>query len=277
MPRSQWAGSISFGLVHIPVRLFNAVAPKDIRFHLLHDEDHGRIRQKRVCAMDGHEVDPEHLVRGYEWARGQYVTVTDAELGALDPEATHTIDIEAFIDASEIDPVYFEHHYLLAPEPHAARPYALLHQAMGAAGRVALGRLVLRTRQHLVAIRPRHDTLALATLYFADELVAPADIPGAEAPGTAPTARELAMATQLIETLKAPFDPARYHDDYRERVLHLLEEKAAGHETVPVAAPAAPGKVVDLMQALEASIARARGTESSAHPRHRAPRRSKKA
>lgn len=273
MPRSQWSGSISFGLVNIPVKLFSAVAPQDVRFHLLHDADHARIRQKRVCSLDGEEVSREHLLRGYELTPAHYVTVTDSELEALDPKATHTIEITEFVRAEEIDPVYFDHSYLLAPEETARRPYALLLQAMTQAHRIAIGRIVLRTKQYLAAIRAHGPVLMLATLYFADELVPADSLPNLPDPEALPDARELAMAAQLIDSLTEPFAPGKYHDEYRKQVLALIERKATGEQFVVPAQPAAPAKVVNLMEALEASIAKTKRRE--APPKSRSTSRKK--
>lgn len=265
MPRSQWSGSISFGLVNIPVKLYRAVTPKTVRFHLLHDTDRGRIRQKRICTLDGAEVPPEHLVRGYEIDADRYVTLSDEELERLDPVAAHTIDIEEFVRAGEIDPAYFDQNYLLAPDPAAKRPYALLVAAMHTAGRVALGRIVMRTKQYLAALRPKGAVLMLATLFYADEIVPGATLPNVPTPDLVPNERELAMAGQLIESLASDFTPEKYQDEYRERVHRLIEEKAGG------AAPAGPPpvteqpKVVNLMDALEASIARTRRRAAPAH------------
>ncbi|HEX3426267.1 MAG TPA: Ku protein [Acidimicrobiales bacterium] len=258
MPRSIWSGAVSFGLVNVPIKLVTATSPKDIRFNQLHDEDGGRINQKRVCSIDGEEVEYNHIVKGYDLGGGRYVVIEPEELRAIDPEASRTIDIEEFVDLAEIDPVYFEHTYYLVPEDRATKPYALLVEAMAETGKVALGKFVLRTKQYLAALRAKDGVLVLSTMLFADEVIATDELDVATSKSTQPSERELTMAKQLVESLSAPFDPTKYHDDYRERVMELIEQKAEGVEIAPApeAAPAAP--VVDLMAALEASLAAAR-------------------
>lgn len=257
MPRAIWSGSLSFGLVNVPVKLVAATAPKDVRFHQLHDKDGGRIRQKRVCSLDGEEVDYSHIVKGYEVGGGRYVVVTQDELAGLDPAATRAIDIEEFVDLSEIDPVFFEHSYYLVPDGRADKPYALLAETMARTGKVAVGRFVLRTRQYLATIRARDGVLLLATMLYADEVIEPADLEVPTAADTGPTDRELEMATRLVESLSAPFEPGKYRDEYRDKVLALIDAKAGGKEPVIPEAPEPAAPVVDLMAALEASLAKA--------------------
>ncbi len=258
MPRAIWSGSVSFGLVNVPVKLLTATSSKDVRFHHVHATDHARIQMKRVCSADGGEVDYSEIVKGYDLGGGRYVVVEPDELAALDPEGTRSIDIEEFVDLAEIDPVYFEHSYYLVPDERATKPYALLVEAMSLAGRVALGRFVLRTKQYWATLRAHEGVLVLATMLYADEIVPVADLGVATTEQTAPSERELAMAAQLVESLSAPFDPSRYHDEYRDKVLALVEAKAEGQVLAAPEekAPAAP--VVDLMAALEASLAAAR-------------------
>jgi DNA end-binding protein Ku len=258
MPRPLWSGSISFGLVNVPVRLVSATASKDVRFHQLHDEDGARIQQKRVCSADGGEVSYDHIVKGYELGPGRYVVVQPEELAALDPEATHTIDLEEFVDLDEIDPVYFEKAYYLLPDRNAEKPYSLLVAAMAGSNKVGLGRFVMRTKQYLAALRAKEGALLLSTMLFADEVVPVADLEGLPDGATPLSDREIAMAEQLVASLTAPFEPAKYTDTYRQHVLELIEAKAEGHEVATVAplTPAAP--VIDLMAALEASLAAAK-------------------
>jgi DNA end-binding protein Ku len=262
MPRAIWSGAVSFGLVNVPIKLVSATSSKDIRFNQLHDADGGRINQKRVCSVDGEEVDYNHIVKGYDLGGGRYVIIDPEELRSIDPEASRTIDIEEFVDLAEIDPIYFEHTYYLVPEERAAKPYALLVEAMAGTGKVALGKFVLRSKQYLAALRPKDGVLVLSTMLFADEVIATADLEVATAGATKPSERELNMARQLVESLSAPFDPTKYRDDYRERVIELIEQKAEGAEIAqaPESAPAAP--VVDLMAALEASLAAARAAKA---------------
>jgi DNA end-binding protein Ku len=250
---------VSFGLVNVPVKLMTATSPKDVRFHQLHDEDHGRIQQRRVCAVDGDEVSFDHIVKGYDLGGGRYVVVEPEELAGIDVEASRTIDIEEFVDLAEIDPVFFEKSYYLIPDGQAEKPYALLVETMQRTGKVALGRFVLRTKQYLAALRARAGVLVLSTMLYADEVVDPADLEVPTALDTGPSERELTMAAQLVESLSARFDPEKYHDDYREKVLALIEAKAEGEiVTPPAPAEQEPAPVVDLMAALEASLAKAR-------------------
>jgi DNA end-binding protein Ku len=257
-PKAIWSGSVSFGLVNVPVKLVTATSPKDIRFNQLHDADGGRIQQKRVCAVDGDEVDFNHIVKGYDLGGGRYVIVDPEELRALDPEASRTIDIEEFVDLADIDPIYFERTYYLVPDTRAEKAYALLVEAMARTGKVALGRFVLRTKQYLAVLRAKEGALALSTMLYADEVVGVDNLEVPSADAVQPSERELAMAEQLVQSLATEFDPAKYHDDYRERVLDLINRKAEGEEiAVPPETPAA-APVVDLMAALEASLAEAR-------------------
>jgi DNA end-binding protein Ku len=259
MPRAIWSGAISFGLVNIPVKLYSAVSKKTVRFHQIDAESGARVRQKRV-GPDGEEIAYEQIVKGYEIGPDRYVTISPEELEALEPQKTRTIDIEDFVDLEQIDPIYYDHPYYLAPDTGAAKAYKLLVDAMEDSGKVAVARVVLRSKEHLVAIRPRDGALAMETMLFADEVVAADSFEElAAADGDVKTSdRELAMANQLIESLASDFEPAKYRDEYRERVLDLIERKAQG-ETIVIEEPAAePEQVPDLMAALEASIAGAK-------------------
>ena len=257
MPRSIWTGAISFGLVNVPVKLYSAVSKKTVRFHQLHESDGVRIQQKRVCPADGEEVAWDDIVKGYEISPDRYVIVTSEELEALDPKKTKTIDIEEFVDLEDIDPLYYDHPYYLLPGQGAAKPYKLLADAMKDAGKVAIARVVIRTKEQLVAIRPLGDVLAMATMNFADEVVDPDSFDEAPGDDVDTTKRELDMARQLIESLTADFDPEKYHDEYREAVLEMIERKADGEEIV-IQPAEEPEKVPDLMAALEASLASAK-------------------
>ncbi|MEJ5254351.1 MAG: Ku protein [Acidimicrobiales bacterium] len=257
MPQAIWSGSISFGLVNIPVKLYRAVTRKNVRFHLLDARSRSPIRQKRVSAETGEEVPWEQVVKGYELSSGDYVVVTDEELAALDPEALRTIEVEEFVDLATIDPIFYDSAYYVAPDS-AAKPYALLARAMEQEGKVAIAHVVLRTRQHLVAIRPKDGLLVLSTMVYADEINDPMQIPELAELGDLDLAeRELAMARQLITTLSTDFEPEKFHDTYREAVLDLIERKAQGEQIVTAIADAQPAPVVDLMAALEASVAAA--------------------
>jgi DNA end-binding protein Ku len=256
MPRSIWTGAISFGLVTVPVKLYSAVSKKTVRFHQLDSEDGVRIAMKRVNPATGEEVPYERLVKGYEIAPDRYVLIDPSELEALDPVKTRTIDIEDFVELSDIDPVFYDHPYYLAPGAGGAKPYRLLLEAMRETGKVAIARVVIRSKEHLVAIRPMGDALGMATMLFADEVLDPDridELPDADEIET--TDKELAIAKQLVESLAGDFEPGRYKDTYREEVLALIERKAAGEEIAvqPVKEEeAAP--VPDLMAALQASL-----------------------
>jgi DNA end-binding protein Ku len=257
MPRSIWTGAISFGLVTVPVKLYSAVNRKTVRFNQLNAKTGSRIAQKRVDASTGEEVAYEDLVKGYEISSDRYVVIDPAELDSVQPAKTKTIDIEDFVDLEEIDPIFYDHPYYLAPGPGGAKPYRLLLEAMRDTNRVAIAKVVIRQKESLVAIRPLadHDVLEMATMLFADEVVDPArldDIPAAEDVKT--NKREIDIAKQLIESLAGEFEPTKYKDTYREAVLAMIEKKAAGEEIVIQAAEEEAAPVPDLMSALKASL-----------------------
>jgi DNA end-binding protein Ku len=271
MARAIWSGAISFGLVNVPVKLYSATSPKTVRFHQISGKTGARVKQKRVDSSTGEEVPFEDIVKGYELSPDHYVLIDPDELESLDPKATRTIDIEDFVDLDQIDPIYYDHTYYLAPAPGGAKPYRLLLDAMKASGKVAIGRLVLRTKQQLCALRPvegaggRESVLALSTMLFGDEVLEPDRLDDLDqVADTETTERELGMAQQLIDTLSGQFDPSRYKDEYRDRVLSLIERKAAGEEisAVPEAEEETPAP--DLMAALEASLAAVRSGSSDA-------------
>src|SRR5262245_47961380 len=256
MPRSMWSGAISFGLVNVPVKLYSAVSKKTVRFNQLNAETGNRIQQKRVDPETGEEVPYEQIVKGFELTKDRYVVITPDEMDALDPERTRTVDIEDFVDLADIDPIYYDHPYYLVPDKGAAKAYGLLLNAMEASGKVAIARVVLRSKEQLVAIRPAGELLMMETMIFADEVVPHDDLDDLpDAKDLKASDRELKMAQQLIESLSSEFEPERYHDEYREKVLELIEKKASGEEITVQPEPAAPAKVPDLMAALEASLA----------------------
>lgn len=257
MPRAIWTGAISFGLVNVPVRLYSAVSPKGVSFHLLHGKDGGRVQMKRFCSVEQQEVPWEELVKGYELTRGRYVEIDPKELDALDPRATKSIDIEDFVDLGDIDPVFYESSYHLVPDKGAARAYRLLLEAMNRSKKVGIARFVMRTKQHLCAVRPVGDGLMLSTMLYADEVVPQSELEFPDV-AAAPKDRELKMAEQLVESLSTSFEPERYRDEYREKVLELIERKAEGREIVTPATAEEPAKVLNLIDALAASLAKSK-------------------
>jgi DNA end-binding protein Ku len=252
----MWSGAISFGLVNVPVKLYSAVSKKTVRFNQLNAETGNRIQQKRVDPETGEEVGYDQIVKGYELTKDRYVVITPDELDALDPEKTRTVDIEDFVDLDEIDPVYYDHPYYLVPDKGATKAYGLLLGAMKQANKVAIARVVLRSKEQLVAIRPSGDVLMMETMLFHDEVVPAHDIEDLpEGKELKATDRELKMAQQLIDSLSSEFDPTSYRDEYREKVLELIEMKASGQEIAVQPEAPEPAKVPDLMAALEASLA----------------------
>jgi DNA end-binding protein Ku len=256
MPRAIWSGSISFGLVNIPIKLYAAVSRKTVHFNQLDSRTGARVKHKKVSAADGEEVPAEAIVKGYELASGEYVTVADDELSGLDPTASRTIDIEEFVDLVDIDPLFYDSAYYVAPDKATLKPYALLTKAMEETGKVGVARFVMRSKQYLCAVRPKDGALVLSTMVYADEVNDPAEIPEvADVEGIEVTKKELDMARQLIASLGGEFEFERFEDTYRNQVLDLIERKAAG-QTEVIAPPVAmeENKVVDLMAALEASV-----------------------
>jgi DNA end-binding protein Ku len=254
VPRPIWSGAISFGLVNVPVKLYSATSSKDVRFHQLDGKSKSRIKQKRVSMATGEEVPYEDLIKAYEIAPDNYVTITPEELDTLEAKATKTIDIEDFVDLDQIDPVYYDRPYYLVPDKGGQKAYALLRNAMRETNKVGIARVVLRTKQYLAAIRPKDDALVMETMLFADEVnpLDELDLPG---PDVDVTDREEKMARSLIDSLTTEFEPDKYKDEYRERVLKLIEQKASGQEIVVEESAEEAPRVVDLMAALEASLA----------------------
>ncbi len=264
MPRPVWSGTISFGLIAIPIKLFNAVRHKGVSFNQLDERTMSRIRYRKVSDESGEEVPDEHIVKGYEVSKGRYVLVDPDELEPFIPSATRTVELEEFVEQSEIDPIYYENAYYVAPDANP-KPYVLLARAMEEAGKVAIGRFVMRNKQYTAAIRAIDGRLMMSTLAYADEVVLADSIDElAGLDDVDVSAREVKMAEALVESLSDEFSPDKYHDDYREQVLGLIEKKAAGEEfEVPEVAAEKP-KIVDLMAALEASVEAAK----SARKRH---------
>ena len=283
MARAIWSGAISFGLVNVPVKLYTATSPKTVRFNQLSSKTGARIRQKRVDPTTDEEVPYEDIVKGYEITPDRFVVISNEELDALDPRATKTIDIEEFVDLAEIDPIYYDHNYYLAPTAGGAKAYRLLLDAMRESGKVGIGKVVIRSKQQLCALRPTGDVLTLTTMLWGDEVLSPdrldeiGEIEEAQA-----TDRELKMAEQLIASLSSEFAPEKFKDEYREQVLKLIEAKAAGEEIAVQPQAEEPAAAPDLMAALEASLAAVRSSDSDSDsdsdeekpapkPRRRAP------
>ncbi|GJM39452.1 MAG: non-homologous end joining protein Ku [Acidimicrobiales bacterium] len=281
MPRAIWSGSISFGLVNIPVKLYSAVSRKTVRFNQIDTATGSRVKQKRVSAADGEEVPYERIVKGFELPSGEYVMISDEEMAALDPDAVRTIDIDEFVDLVDIDPIFYDNAYHLVPDEQTAKPYKLLANAMEEAGKVGICHFVMRSKQYLAAVRPVDGRLVLSTMVFHDEIVDHTEIGGFDfLDDVKIDEKEQAMAEQLIATLDATFDPSRHKDTYREAVLELIDRKAAGEsgeDLVPAPAPSSD-KVIDLMAALEASVKEAKKARGR-HPASNkgAKKRTKKA
>ncbi len=263
MPRAMWTGAISFGMVSVPVKLYSAVNRKAVRFHQLSGKTGVRVAQKRVDPHTGEEVPYAEIVKGYEIAPDRYVVIEPSELDALEPKKTRTIEIEDFVELSQIDPVFYDHPYYLVPGPGGAKPYRLLLEAMRETGKVAIAKVVIRSKEQLVAIRPMGDVLGMATMLFGDEVLPPDRLDEvSDASEVKSTKRELDVAKQLVGSLASDFDPEKYRDTYREEVLALIERKAEGKEIAVQPPPeevAAP--TPDLMGALKASLEAIRARE----------------
>jgi DNA end-binding protein Ku len=262
----MWTGTIGFGLVTVPVKLYSAVDRKTVRFHQLSGKSGVRVAQKRVDPSTGDEVPYAELVKGYELAPDRYVVIEPGELETLEPKKTKTIEIEEFVDLSQIDPVYYDHPYYLAPGQGGSKPYRLLLEAMRETGKVAIARVVIRSKEQLVAVRPMGDVLGMATMLFADEVLSPERLDEvADAAEVKTTKRELDIAKQLVDSLAADFKPDAFQDTYREQVLALIERKAQGKAIAVQPTPeevAAPAP--DLMSALKASLDAVRAKEGAA-------------
>jgi DNA end-binding protein Ku len=276
MATALWTGRISFGLVNVPVKLFTAVQGKSLSFKQLRKQDHARIEMKRVSAADGEEVPFADIVKGFEIEPGRFVVLEPDELATVGSKKTPAMEIEEFVELTEIDPIYYDHAYYLAPaDSEAEKPYQLLLEVMGECGKVALARFVMRGKEHLVAIRPMGDVLAVATMNFADEIVPVRQLPGMPERQPEVSKRERDVARQLVERLAAQFEPAKYHDTYRQAVRALIEQKAKGKKiTAAKPAPAPESAVPDLVSALQASLDAVRkrdGNKASGKPKARKP------
>ena len=258
MPRSLWSGTLSFGLVNVPVRLHSAVKDRDMHFTQLHEADGAPIETRRFCSEEDVEVRWEDIASGYD-LDGEQVIVTDDDLAAVAPRKTKTIEISAFVDLADVDPIYFDHPYFLVPAGDSEGPrraYRLLVDAMGGSDRAALGRFVLRTKEYLVLVRVRDGLLALTTLRFHDE-VRPTK--GIGTGGKKPASKQLDQAVKLIESLSSDWDPSRYRDEYRKRLQAVVKRKKQGKTITVPTAEEVPAPAADLMAALEKSLAEVRG------------------
>lgn len=269
MARAIWSGSIGFGMVSIPVKLFGATESKDISFHLLHASCGTRLKQVRWCPTDEQEVPWSEIVRGYEYAKDQYVTLTDEDFEKLPLPSKHTIELRAFVTEEEIDPVFYERSYHLAPDERGEKPYALLIRTLEKKGLTAIATITIRKKEQLCALRAKDGALMLETLYYPDEIRAQ---PEMDLDKTKITERELDMAFTLIDLLRKPFDPEEYADHYREALSHLIDAKLEGREVVT--SPAArEAKVIDLADALRRSVEAAK----KGKPKRAAPQRTRRA
>ena len=255
MPRSMWKGAISFGLVTIPVSVYPATEEKTLRFNQLHDADGGRIRMKRTCSIDGEEVEFEHIVKGYEYEKDRYVLLSDDDFDAVPVPSSRAIDIVRFVDLDDIDPMLFKKSYYLIPEETGAKAYSLLREAMSQDGRVGIAKVSFRDKEHLAALRFKDDAFVLETMYWPDE-IREADFGGVNV-DVKVRDQELEMARQLIENLTSEWAPEQFSDAYRDALLQIVEAKIEGRE-VEIVAAEPTAKVVDLMEALKASVAAAK-------------------
>ena len=257
--RSIWKGAVSFGLVTIPVKLYTATEDKDVRFHMLHKEDGSRIEFKQFCAEEQIEVDNDEIIKGYEYGKGKYVTVDEKDLEQIPLGSGHAVEIMEFVDLPEVDPIYFQKSYYLEPQEGAAKPYALLREAMTRANKVALAKVVLRDKEHLATVRVYGDALVMDTLFYPDEIRDSGQLEGLS--GAKLNEKEVQMAINLVEALSGDFEPGKYKDEYRDALLEVINHKIEGTpmEAAPVTRPSS--KVMDLFETLRASVEAAKGSE----------------
>lgn len=253
MAHAIWTGAINFGLVTIPVKLQTAVRTSDLRFNFLHKTDEGRVNNVRRCSLDNEELSFDDIVRGYEYEKGRYVILNDEDFARVNPEATQSVDIVQFVDLSEIDPMFFDKPYYLEPEKRGRHAYALLREALKVSGKVGIAKVVIRSREHLAALKPNGDALVLELMHFADEIVAQSTL---ELPATEkPADNEMKVAKLLIDTMTEAFDPEAFRDTYREQMLAMIEARAAGKEAPATENKAQPrDNVVNLMDVLQKSL-----------------------
>ena len=252
MPSSVWSGYLTFGLISLPVRLFSGARGSRISFHMLHRDDHVRVKQQLVCPAEDKVLDRDEIVKGYEYRKGEYVIIEPDEIKKIEPKTAKAMEILEFVKEEDVDPVYFESSYYLAPEEAGRKPYALLARAMQDSGYLAIAKLTMHNREYTVLLRPYEKGMMLHTMYYADEV---REMPELGIEHTELREGELKVAHQLIEALAAPFKPEKYHDTFEENVKTLIKAHLEGKEVAPVAKPGKPAKVVDLMDALKQSLA----------------------
>jgi DNA end-binding protein Ku len=253
-PRAIWKGTINVGLVSVPVKLYSAIRAKDVRFNELHATDGARLKHQRICPAEEEEVPYDEIVRGFEIAPDQYVVIEPEEIEAAAPPSTRSVQIDRFVDADSVDPIYYEKSYHLGPDKGGDQTYTLLARALAETGKVGIGKVVLRTKEYLASVRPSGDGLILSTMHFSDEVVEPVNLEGAPEDGIELRDRELAIANQLVDSLSSDFEHGKYEDTYREQVMALIQAKAEGQE-IDLTKPEEPEAPDDLLAALEASLA----------------------
>ena len=260
--RPAWSGSISFGLVNIPIKLYSAVRNKDVRFHLLHDKDKSRLQEKLYCPVDQEEVSRQDVVKGFEISKNNHVVVSQEEINSLAPKATHTIELMNVVDIHQIDPMYFDQPYYVLPDERAEKAYALLLEALRSSEKGAVAKFVMRNKERIGVLRPIKNVLCMEIMHFADELISVRDLDLPAITGTRDA--EVKMARQLLDSLASDFEPEKLHDDYREALLTLIQKKAEGEEIVtqPEKETNEP-EVIDLMEALKKSVVQAQQRQKS--------------
>jgi DNA end-binding protein Ku len=276
-PRALWTGTISFGLVNVPVRMYSATREHDLHFNFVHEKDGSRIGYEKICKKEGVPVPDDEIVKAYEWDKGEWVYLTDEDFEAASADGTRTIDISDFVDSDDIDPIYFEKTYYLGPQEGGEKVYALLAKALDQSGLAGIAKFVMRDRQHLGALRVRDGVIALERMYFADEVVEPKDV---KPPASRVEKRELDMAIELIDRFRGEWKPEQYKDTYRDALMDVIKRKRKGEKIHAETTPE-PEETADLMEALRASLAAAKGTSApkkrAASTRKRAPARKSRA
>ena len=271
MARAIWSGSISFGLVNIPIKLTGATSDKAIHFNQLHEQDGARIRYKKFCAKDETEVPNEDIVKGYEIAQGQYVTFTDEELEAADPKGARTVEIQDFVELAQIDPTFFDNPYYLVPDKNAHKAYALLLAALDKSGKVGIARMVMREKEYLVAIRALQGVLMMQTMRFNEEVIPPSSlVDEVKAEDNPVDKKQLQLAESIIDSLTSDFDPEKYENTYRKKLMELIEQKAAGKKIVVEPHVPQSLRTSDLLGALEKSLAMAKAQSKKPEKREKA-------